>query len=226
MTLATFALIHGAGDAGWYWHLVEQELRRHGHWTVAPDLPCDDDAAGLDDYADAVVNAVGPLDPHGEIVVVAQSFGGFTAPLVAARIPVDMLVLVTAMIPAPGEAPDDWSVNTGFDAVMVEQQRHFAGDDLIYHDVPPALAAAARQHARRQSNTPGCKPWPLDAWPSVDTRVVLCSADRFFPADFMRQLAKDRLGVAPDEIAAGHAVALARPKRLARLLSDYATEAG
>ena len=25
-TVATFALIHGAGDVGWYWHLVEREL--------------------------------------------------------------------------------------------------------------------------------------------------------------------------------------------------------
>jgi hypothetical protein len=42
----------------------------------------------------------------------------------------------------------------------------------------------------------------------------------------MRRLARDRLGVAPDEITAGHAVALARPKQLAKLLSGYATEAG
>jgi pimeloyl-ACP methyl ester carboxylesterase len=44
---ATLVLIHGAGDVGWYWHLVEGELRRRGHDVVAPDLPCDDDYAGL-----------------------------------------------------------------------------------------------------------------------------------------------------------------------------------
>ncbi len=56
--MATFALVHGAGDVGWYWHLVEAELRRRGHDVVAPDLPCDDDGASLDDYADAVVEAI------------------------------------------------------------------------------------------------------------------------------------------------------------------------
>jgi hypothetical protein len=29
------------------------------HDVVAPELPCDDDAASLDDYADAVVDAIG-----------------------------------------------------------------------------------------------------------------------------------------------------------------------
>jgi hypothetical protein len=29
--MATFVLIHGAGDVGWYWHLVEAELRERGH---------------------------------------------------------------------------------------------------------------------------------------------------------------------------------------------------
>ena len=55
--MSTFVLIHGAGDGGWYWHLVEAELRGRGHDVVAPDLPCEDDA-GLEDYADAVVEAV------------------------------------------------------------------------------------------------------------------------------------------------------------------------
>ncbi|HEX3714458.1 MAG TPA: alpha/beta hydrolase [Trebonia sp.] len=216
--MATFVLIHGAGDAGWYWHLVERELRGRGHDTLAPDLPCDDDSAGLAGYADTIVAAIGG---RSDLIVVAQSFGGFTAPLVAERVPVDLLVLVAAMIPAPGEAPDDWSANTGFDQVMSEQAERFSGQDLVYQDVPPALAGQARRHARDQSGTPGRDRWPLDAWPAVPTRFVVCTEDRFFPAEFMRRVAASRLGVVPDEIAAGHAVALSRPAELASLLCGY-----
>jgi pimeloyl-ACP methyl ester carboxylesterase len=83
---------------------VERELHDLGHQTVAPDLPCDDDTAGLDDYADAVVDATARRD----LIVVGHSYGSFTAPLVAARLTVDALVLVAAMIPAPREKPADW----------------------------------------------------------------------------------------------------------------------
>jgi hypothetical protein len=55
--MAVLAFIHGAGDVGWYWHLVEAELGRHGHHTVAPDLPIEDDKAGLSEYATTVVEA-------------------------------------------------------------------------------------------------------------------------------------------------------------------------
>jgi hypothetical protein len=34
MSMATYVLIHGAGDVGWYWHLVEAELRRRGNDVV------------------------------------------------------------------------------------------------------------------------------------------------------------------------------------------------
>jgi hypothetical protein len=54
LTTATHVLIHGAGDGGWYWHLLEAELHDRGHDVVAPDLPSDDDAAGLAEYADTV----------------------------------------------------------------------------------------------------------------------------------------------------------------------------
>ncbi len=63
MTVATFVLIHGGGDVGWYWHLVERELRQRGHDTLAPDLPCDDDSAGLAEYADTVLPTTGPRTP-------------------------------------------------------------------------------------------------------------------------------------------------------------------
>jgi pimeloyl-ACP methyl ester carboxylesterase len=75
--MAKFAFIHGAGDVGWYWHLVEAELRAHGHDTVAPDLPIEDDKAGLTEYATAVVEAI---QGRRDVVVVAQSLGGYTAP--------------------------------------------------------------------------------------------------------------------------------------------------
>src|SRR5262247_3145740 len=100
--MSTFVLIHGGGDGGWSWHLVAAELRARGHDVVAPDLPADDDDAGLWAYADTVVDAV---DGRGDLVVVGQSFGAFTAPLVCDRIPADLLVFVAGMIPAPGEPP-------------------------------------------------------------------------------------------------------------------------
>jgi predicted alpha/beta-hydrolase family hydrolase len=109
--MATYALIHGAGDGGWFWHLVAAELRGRGQEVVAPDLPTEDDAAGLPEYAEAVVEAVGD---RGDLIVVAQSFGGFTAPLVCDLVPADLLVLLAGMVPSPGERPGDWWANTGY----------------------------------------------------------------------------------------------------------------
>jgi pimeloyl-ACP methyl ester carboxylesterase len=202
--MATFVLIHGGGDVGWSWHLVEAELRRRGHDVVAPDLPCDDDAAGLEDYADAVVDAIGD---RRDLVVVGHSYGGFTAPLVADRCSVDELILVSAMVPQPGERPEDWFANTGWkEAVQAEAERDggLTGNDdpliAYYHDVPRALAEEALSRERPESTT-------------------ACSEDRFFPPDFQRRLAADRLGITTtDEIAAGHGVALSRPIELTDLL--------
>ena len=82
--MATYALIHGAGSDSWYWHLVAPQLQALGHNVVAPDLPCDDDAAGLAEYAEVVVDAI---DGRSPVILVAQSLAGFTAPLVAAADP-------------------------------------------------------------------------------------------------------------------------------------------
>ena len=83
--MTTYALLHGAGSDSWYWHLVAPLLRARGHDVVSPDLPCDDDAAGIDDYAGVVVDAVG----DGEnVIIVAQSMAAFTVPLVCDAVPV------------------------------------------------------------------------------------------------------------------------------------------
>jgi pimeloyl-ACP methyl ester carboxylesterase len=223
--MATFVLIHGGGDVGWYWHLVEDELRQRGHDVVAPDLPCDDAAASLLDYADAVVDAIGD---RRDLIVVGQSYGGFTAPLVADRLPVEVLVLVAGMIPAPGEPPADWWENTGHGQAVREQAQRDGGltgsDDpfvSFYHDVPRDLAEQALSKERGESEAAFNSPWPLDAWPAVPTKFVVCTEDRFFPAEFLRRVVAERLGIVPDEITAGHCVALSRPRDLADLLDGY-----
>src|SRR5689334_3536570 len=101
----TYALVPGAGGVAWYWSRVAPLLEAAGHTALAIDLPGDDPAAGLPDYVDIVVDAIGD---RTDVVLVAQSLGGFTAPLVAQRVPLTAISLVNAMIPAPGETAGAW----------------------------------------------------------------------------------------------------------------------
>ena len=146
--MATYVLIYGAGDSAFYWHLVAPELGERGNEVVAVDIP------------------------------VAQSFAGFTAPLVCAQRP----------------------------------------------DVPSALAAEALAQGRGQAEAPGRKPWPLDSWPEVPTRYLLCRDDRMFPAEWLRAVVRERLGIVPDEIDGGHCPALSRPRELVDRLEAYRAE--
>ncbi|MEU6643142.1 alpha/beta hydrolase [Saccharomonospora sp. NPDC046836] len=227
--MTTFVLLPGAGSDSWYWHRVVPELRAYGYGVLTPDLPCGDDSAGLAEYADTVVAAIGQ---RTGLVLVAQSMAAFTAPLVCERVPVDLLVLVAGMTPAPDESPGDWWANTGQPQAQREQAeregRATAGEpdlvELFFHDVPADVRAEAfALGEKRQSGTPFEQPWPLKAWPDVPTRFLLCRDDRLFPADFQRRVVRERLGIVPDEMDGGHLPALARPQELAERLHAYRT---
>jgi pimeloyl-ACP methyl ester carboxylesterase len=221
--VATYVPIHGGGGSAWEWHLVAEELRERGHDVVAVDLPIEDESAGWSEYADSVVEAVG--DRTDELVVVAHSLGGFTGPLVCARVPAAVLVLVAGMIPSPGETGQEWWVNTGWQEAAREQERHDDSPIAVFlHDVPPDLAAEALKRERRQAGTPMLEPWPLEAWPDVPTKYLLCRDDRMFPAEWTRRHVRERLGITPDEIDGGHCIALSRPKELASRLEAFRAE--
>ncbi len=216
--MTTYVLIHGAGSDAWYWHLVAPALHARGHDVVTMDLPCDDDTAGLAEYTDTVVEAIGD---RTDLVLVAQSLGGFTAPLVCDRVPVDQMILVAAMVPCPGESPGDWWANTGW-----ESTADFDPIETFFHDVPDDVKAEAMARgAREQSGTPFEKPWPLASWPDVPTKFLLCRDDRFFPADFQRRVVRERLGIIPDEMEGGHLPALAHPNTLVERLLAYGSGA-
>lgn len=224
-----FLLIPGAGGAAWYWHRVVAALETRGHDAVAVDLPAEDDKAGWQEYVEAAVSAAGY---RSDLVVVGQSMGAFTAALLPPVLPVSLLVLVNAMIPAPGETGGDWWDNTGQTEAQRENDARegrpvnaeFDVMTLFLHDVPEAVRTEAAAHDRGQSMTPFTQPWPSDSWPDVPTRVVSGRDDRLFPVGFQRRVALDRLGIIPDVVPGGHLVALSRPESLVDLLVSYAEE--
>jgi pimeloyl-ACP methyl ester carboxylesterase len=223
----TYVLVPGAGGRAAYWHLLVPELRRRGHDAVAVELPAADDSAGLAAYADAVVEAAAGQD---HVVLVAQSMAGFSAPLACDRLPVELLVLLNAMVPRAGETAGDWWGNTG----QAQARADFAASqgrtptdsfDLqqeFLHDVPPEVAAVLIAAGEaRQSDTPFGEPWPLDGWPDVPTGFLQGRDDRFFPLDFQRRVVRERLGIEVDDMPGGHLLALSRPMELADRLEAY-----
>jgi pimeloyl-ACP methyl ester carboxylesterase len=223
----TYVLVPGAGGQAIYWHRLVPELRGRGHDAVAVKLPAADDSAGLATYADVVVEAAADRD---RVVVVAQSMAGFSAPLACDRLPVELLVLLNAMVPLPGETAGEWWANTGQAQARAEfaasQGRtltdSFDVEDEFLHDVPPEAAAVLMAAGEApQSGTPFGEPWPLDRWPDVPTRFLQGRDDRFFPLDFQRRVVRERLGIEVDEMPGGHLLALSQPSELADRLEAY-----
>jgi pimeloyl-ACP methyl ester carboxylesterase len=208
--MSEFVLVPGAGGEAWYWSQVVPLLHERGHRATAIQLPAGDDDAGLYAYADIIIEAI---SSRNEVVLVAQSMGAFSAPMAAAEVDVDALLLVAPMIPTTGESVDAWWESTA------EGRRHAAPFDPVtsfFHDVPQAtIDEAFARGEPEQSGRPCAEPWPLDAWPDVRTRVLVARHDRLFPYDFARELARERLGVEADTIDTGHLPALARPRELA-----------
>jgi pimeloyl-ACP methyl ester carboxylesterase len=217
----TFVLIPGAGGTAWYWHRVVPLLREAGHEAIAIDLPGDDPAAGLPEYADLVVSAI---RNRGNLALVAQSLGGFTAPLVAAKVPVASMVFVNAMIPCAGETPGAWWDNTRWAQARVaaaEQGGYDPEFDLaVYflHDVPPEIAAAGEPYQRPEADAVFGSACDFGSWPAIPIRAVAGADDRFFPVGFQQALARDRLGIEADVLPGGHLNALSQPARLVSYL--------
>jgi pimeloyl-ACP methyl ester carboxylesterase len=224
--MATFVLIPGAGGNATYWQRLVPELEKRRHQAVPVDIAEDDPRLGLREYADVVDGAI---DDRRDVVLVAQSLGGFTAPMVCK--PVQMIVLLNAMIPLPGETPGDWWDNTGAgDArraadAAAGRSGEFDMEWHFLHDLSAEARAALSSTAPREpADTPFAQACEFDAWPDVPLRVVIAAGDRFFPAGFQYRVARDRLAVNADEIAGGHLVALSNPSGLADRLDAYAAQ--
>jgi pimeloyl-ACP methyl ester carboxylesterase len=222
--MASFVLVPGAGGAAWYWHRIVPLLERAGHQAIPVDLPGDDKTAGLDAYADLVVRAIGA---RTDTVLVAQSLGGFTAPLVCARASVKRLVLVNAMIPNPGETAGAWWGNTGATEARTATAKRrgyspeFDVATYFLHDVPEDVQRDGESKQRDEADVVFGQPCRFERWPDVPIDLIVGADDRFFPADFQAHVARERLHKDVDVIPGGHLLALSNPRGLADRLCAY-----
>ena len=202
--MASFSLVHGAWGGGWLWDPLRAELEGRGHTVHAPDLPCEDLTAGVEEYA-AVVPAAD--------VVVGYSLGGLTIPFVEAGTHVFLTALVAgtgwqdAFVPGFGDA-----------RVRDELGRSYYPDvaEAVRELQIPAEHALLAVKLRRQA--------PYDALSARVDRpaYVVCARDAVIRPDWQRHLARDVLGVEPHELDSGHSPMLEYPQELAALLDALA----
>ena len=225
--MTTFALVHGAWHGPWCWERLLEPLERRGHRAVAVDLPGEDPAAGLDVYADTIATALAGVED--DVVVVAHSLNGLVAPLVAARRPVRALVYLAAFVPVEGQSMND-QFRSSPEPILLFAERPVADEQgrshwpdaavatrALYPDLAPEDARWACARLRPQAPTTQKETHPAGL-PRVPADYFVCSDDTGVNPAWMRRVARERLGVEPVELAAGHFPMITVPDALAEAL--------
>ena len=166
--MATFVLIHGGGDVGWYRHRVVAELQDRGHEAVAPDLPCETTRPASREYADCVVDAIGDATAWSSLASPTAASRHRWWPTGAGR----PARLGGGNGPGSGGEPSGVVGQHRYRQAVQEQARRDGGktgsDDpfvAFYHDVPRARRGGMSRE-RSESDAADHAPWPLvPGWP-------------------------------------------------------------
>ena len=223
--MALFALVHGGGHGGWCWEQLVPELEGQGHATVAPDLPFEDDSAGAREWAQAVVDAIDHAAPSDGVIVVGHSMGGLCVPVVASARPVERMVFLGALVPAPGSThAEDLAEHPG--AVVFDADRGTPGPSGLsweaarhgfYADCDEATARRAYERLRPTPLVVFTEPCPLDSWPDVPSTYIVMRDDGAVGPEWSRQAAT-RIGADLVELEGSHSPFYSRPAELADVL--------
>lgn len=240
MTLVV--LVHGAFGTPAELAPVEPSLLEAGHEVVIVDLPCTDPDATLNDYATAVITALGPPERDRETLVVGHSFGGATIGLVRERRPDVALVYVAAVVLDPGQSlielllgtdpfddPDNDDPWEGFEGLIVDAAPGLCRFDLdvmaatVPDDEREAFRAAMEATQREQGVAAIREGWPGASLPSGRVSYVLTTRDTMIEPELQRSMAA-KVGAAVHEIATDHEVFLEAPGDLGAILAGIASK--
>src|SRR6185436_19979515 len=224
--MATFGLVHGAGHGAWCWERLAPVLEARGHRVYAMDLPCEDQTAGNERYAEVVDHAIPATN---DLVLVGHSLAGLTVPLVAARRPVARLVFLCAQVPEFGRSLfDQVQANPELyhpvsrthpgrltaDDGTVTFRDEAAARDVFFQDCTPADVSWAFARLRPQAAAPRREVCPLSSWPPGDRAYILCREDHAISPAWSRRVAGERLGVEPIELGGSHSPFISQPAAL------------
>ncbi|GLY42679.1 alpha/beta hydrolase [Amycolatopsis sp. NBRC 101858] len=214
-----FVLLHGTTQTPRGWDLLARELT--GHRVVAVDLLAGTDTSSVPALAASVRRG---LPDVREPVVVAHSGSGVLLPAVAAALGASRLVWVGAYIPdfAGGRSLAEEDIEATFhpEWVGVDPTRDPAlADRFLFHDCAPDVREWAHG-TLRLFHPPALPAHPAGPAPEIPSTVVVPTADRTLRADWMARAARERLGVEPVLIDAGHCPHVSRPAELAALLTS------
>lgn len=211
-----FVLVHGTTQGPGGWALLERELA--GHRTFAVDL-LDGDGT---DFPALVRRQLPELERP---VVVAHSGSGVLLPAIGAALGASRLVWVGAYIPDfTGGRSLAEEVAAGVTELFhpewagVDPTRDPAlADRFLFHDCAAEVRAWA--HGTLRLFHPAVLPAQrAGRTPSIPSTVVVPTADRTLRPEWMARAARERLGVEPVRIDAGHCPHVSRPAELARLV--------
>ena len=225
--MTTFGLVHGAWHGAWCWQYLAEELDARGFASITPELPIDDAAAGLAEYANTVIDELGDAD---DVVLVGHSMGSLVVPLVAAARPVRGMVFLCSVPLVPGATVGlDFGKMVTAEVTSAPRFRDETGREMFdnqtacsvfFHDCDDDLAAWAVSRLRPQGSRPFTEPTPLRDWPEAPSEVVLTEDDRAVNSSWAVGAAAGWLGHDPVMLPGSHSPFLSRPAALADVLVE------
>lgn len=232
--MSTFVIVPGAWDTPATMDPLVEPLQTAGHEVIVVDLPCDDAAATLEQYADAV-RAVCPVD-LADVVLVGYSFGGFTATRIAIEHPELPVVYIAAWIPRPGASvldlfmgsdpfadTDEAAGIAAFGGLVVSAGagRCALNIDQYVAAADPATRDSVRSYLERTQRPQGIaalrQKWQGDLPAPGRRTYILTTADTLVPPELQRVMAAS-VDAEIVEIATGHGPFREQPQHLADLL--------
>jgi pimeloyl-ACP methyl ester carboxylesterase len=220
-------LVHGTTQSPDGWQPLVTALTARGHHCYPVDLLAGGTELTAAGYA---ALAAEQLDGVSSPIVVGHSGAGLVLPAMARALDAVRLVWLGAAIP-------DFDGGRSF----VEQVRDdgaamftpgwrtltepptvdpVVGAYFLFHDCPLATLRWAVGTLRLFHPVTAYEEKPLPDKPSVPSTVVVPTADRALLPSWMRDAARERLGVEPVEVAAGHCPHVAAADAVAELIDQ------
>jgi pimeloyl-ACP methyl ester carboxylesterase len=218
--VATFGLLHGAWHDSSCWEPLIECLEKVGHSAIAPELPLHDPEAVYEQRARPAIDAL--AGPDGDLAVVSHSQSSGLGALVAAALPVSMLVYLCPRmggVKMPDDAPAPFREGLHFPPSGPDGTSAWDPDsarEVMYARLPPERAQMLVEHLHPMAMPPD--DFPLDNQPNVPTALICATEDEFFEPAFERFVARELLGVDPIEIPGGHFPMAEDPEALAKVL--------